>query len=92
MNLALSYDWGDYSTARPSTYTQESKGAPTAYGGRNIRYGAANMIYGGSEKPIMETDVQGFGILRKGDVCDRWNIRSFFHSRFGYRIFRSGRR
>ena len=61
MNLALSYDWGDYNTARPSTYTQESAGAPTAYGGRNIRFGAANTIYGGSEKPIMETDVQGSG-------------------------------
>jgi hypothetical protein len=61
INLALSYDWGDYNTARPSTYTQASAGAPTAYGGRNIRYGAANIIYGGSEKPIMATDVQGSG-------------------------------
>lgn len=61
MNLALSYDWGDYNTARPSTYSQQSAGAPTAYGGRNIRYGTANIIYGGSEKPIMSTDVQGSG-------------------------------
>lgn len=61
LNLALSYDWGDYNTARPSTYTQESTGAPTAYGSRNIRYGGVNVIYGGSEKPIMTTDVQGSG-------------------------------
>lgn len=61
MNLALSYDWGDYNTARPSTYTQNSAGAPTTYGGRNIDYGAANIVYGGSEKPIMETAVQGSG-------------------------------
>jgi hypothetical protein len=61
LNVALSYDWGDYSTARPSTYTQESTGAPTAYGSRNIRYGGTNVIYGGSERPIMTTDVQGSG-------------------------------
>jgi hypothetical protein len=61
LNVALSYDWGDYSTARPSTYTQESTGAPTAYGSRNIRYGGINVIYGGSQKPIMTTDVQGSG-------------------------------
>lgn len=61
MNLALSYDWGDYNTARPSTYTQQSAGAPTIFGGRSITYGAANIIYGGSEKPIMATDVQGSG-------------------------------
>ena len=61
LNVALSYDWGDYNTARPSTYTQESTGAPTAYGSRNIRYGGTNVIYGGSEKPIMTTDVQGSG-------------------------------
>ena len=61
MNLALSYDWGDYNTARPSTYTQQAEGAPTIFGGRSITYGAANIIYGGSEKPIMSTDVQGSG-------------------------------
>lgn len=61
LNLELSYDWGDYDTARPSTYTQASAGAPTAYGGRNITYAGANIVYGGSEKPIVETDVQGSG-------------------------------
>ena len=61
LNLELSYDWGDYDTARPSTYTQDSAGAPTAYGGRNITYAGANIVYGGSEKPIVETDVQGSG-------------------------------
>ena len=61
LNLDLSFDWGDYNTARPSTYTQASAGAPTAYGGRNITYGATNIVYGGSEKPIIEADVQGSG-------------------------------
>jgi hypothetical protein len=61
MNLALAYDWGDYTTARPSTYTQESKGGPTVFGGRNITYGGANVTYGGNSKPIMTSDIQGSG-------------------------------
>lgn len=61
MNLSLAYDWGDYNTARPSTYTQESQGGPTVYGGRSITYAGANVLYGGSSKPIMTSDVQGSG-------------------------------
>lgn len=61
MNLALAYDWGDYTTARPSTYTQESLGGPTVYGGRNITYAGANVTYGGNSKPIMVSDIQGSG-------------------------------
>jgi len=61
MNLSLAFDWGDYNTARPSTYTQQSKGGPTVYGGRSISYGAPNVLYGGSSKPIMTSDVQGSG-------------------------------
>lgn len=77
MNLAISYDWGDYSTARPSTYTQASAGAPTAYGGRNIRYGNANIIYGGSEKPIMATDVQGSGYSVRATYVTVGQFESF---------------
>jgi len=61
MNLAISYDWGDYNTSRPSTYTQESEGGPTVYGGRSINYAGANTLYGGSSKPIMTSDIQGSG-------------------------------
>lgn len=61
LNLSLSYDWGDYNTARPSTYTQQSQGGPTVYAGRSISYAGANVLYGGSSKPIMTSDVQGSG-------------------------------
>ena len=61
LNLSLAYDWGDYNTARPSTYTQESQGGPTVYAGRSISYAGANELYGGSSKPIMTSDVQGSG-------------------------------
>ena len=61
LNLSLAYDWGDYNTARPSTYTQESQGGPTVYAGRSISYAGANVLYGGSSKPIMTSDVQGSG-------------------------------
>jgi hypothetical protein len=57
----MTYDWGDGDTSVPSTYSQESSGAPTRYAGRNITYNAANVLYGGSSKPIMTTDVQGSG-------------------------------
>ncbi len=61
MNLAIDYDWGDYNTSVPSTYTQTSDGAPTIYAGRNITYNGANVIYGGASKPIMTSDIQGSG-------------------------------
>lgn len=62
MTLSLSYDWGDYTVSKPSGYTQASVGAPSVYGGRNIDYGDANVLYGGSSKPLMTTDVQGSGM------------------------------
>lgn len=62
MNLSLSYDWGDYEISRPANYTQTSVGAPSVYGGRNIDYGDNNVLYGGSSKPVMTTDVQGSGM------------------------------
>jgi hypothetical protein len=61
MNLSMAYDWGDYNTARPSTYTQESFGGPTVYSGRSINYAGANILYGGASKPIMTSDIQGSG-------------------------------
>ena len=61
MNLAIDYDWGDYNTSVPSTYTQTSAGAPTIYAGRNITYNGSNVVYGGASKPIMTSDIQGSG-------------------------------
>lgn len=61
LNLSLAYDWGDYTTLRPNSYSQESRGGPVEYNGRNITYSGENILYGGNSKPIMVTDVQGSG-------------------------------
>jgi len=61
MLLSMTYDWGDGDTQTPATYGQTSTGAPTRYGGRNINYNATNVLYGGSSKPIMTSDIQGSG-------------------------------
>ena len=61
MLLSMTYDWGDGATSTPATYSQASTGAPTRYGGRNINYNATNVLYGGSSKPIMTSDIQGSG-------------------------------
>ena len=61
MNLAIDYDWGDYATAVPVTYTQSSGGAPTTYSGRGVTYNGANIVYGGASKPVMTSDIQGSG-------------------------------
>jgi hypothetical protein len=61
VNMAVNYDWDDPTTARPSSYSQESKGAPVRYKGRNINYGGVNINYGGNEKPIVTTSIQGSG-------------------------------
>lgn len=59
--LSVTYDWGDGDVQAPNTYSQSSTGAPTRYAGRNINYAAANVLYGGSSKPIMTSDIQGSG-------------------------------
>lgn len=59
MFLSMTYDWGDGNISTPATYSQTSTGAPTKYGGRNINYNGANVLYGGSSKPIMTSDIQG---------------------------------
>lgn len=59
--LSMAYDWGDYTTSRPSSYSQTSAGGPVEYGGRNIDFAGANILYGGNSKPIMTSDIQGSG-------------------------------
>jgi hypothetical protein len=59
--LSMAYDWGDYNTSRPSSYSQTSAGGPVEYGGRNIDFAGANILYGGNSKPIMTSDIQGSG-------------------------------
>lgn len=61
VNMAVNYDWDDPTVSRPSSYSQESAGAPVRYKGRNINYGGLNINYGGNEKPIITTSVQGSG-------------------------------
>tara|TARA_B100000768_G_scaffold180534_1_gene200806 strand:+ start:766 stop:2406 length:1641 start_codon:yes stop_codon:yes gene_type:complete len=59
--LSLDYDWGDYSTAKPSEYSQSSTGGPVRYNALNLDYSDANVLYGGNSKPILTADVQGSG-------------------------------
>ena len=61
LNMAVTYDWEDPSTAKPSSYSQESSGAPVRYKGKNINYAGTNINYGGTEKPIITTSLQGSG-------------------------------
>lgn len=65
INISVAYDWDDTDTAKPPSYSESSKGAPVVYNGRNITYGNVSVIYGGSEKPIMNTDIQGSGYATK---------------------------
>lgn len=61
LNMAVNYDWEDPNTAKPSSYSQQSKGAPVRYKGRNIFYAGTSINYGGNEKPIVTTSIQGSG-------------------------------
>lgn len=61
MNMAMTFDWDDPNTVRPSSYTAASRGAPVRYKGRNINYAGTDINYGGNEKPIITTSVQGSG-------------------------------
>lgn len=61
LNMAVTYDWEDPNTAKPSSYSQESSGAPVRYKGKNINYAGTNINFGGTEKPIVTTSLQGSG-------------------------------
>lgn len=61
MNMSVTYDWDDPFTLKPNSYAQSSAGAPTRYNTTGIDYAGANVIYGGAEKPIILTDIQGSG-------------------------------
>jgi hypothetical protein len=65
MNVSVAYDWNDTDTAKPASYSQASSGAPIVYAGRDINYSGTNTKYGGNEKPIMSTDIQGSGYAVK---------------------------
>lgn len=59
MNMAINYDWDDPRVTRPSTYTQDSSGAPVKYNSLGINYAGTNVNYGGTDKPIITTSIQG---------------------------------
>ena len=61
MNMSLTYDWDDPRVTRPSTYTQDSAGAPVKYNTLGIIYAGTNVNYGGTDKPIIITPIQGSG-------------------------------
>jgi len=61
MNMSLTYDWDDPRVTRPSTYTQDSAGAPVKYNTLGIIYAGTNVNYGGTDKPIIVTPIQGSG-------------------------------
>lgn len=61
MNMSLTYDWDDPRITRPSTYTQDSAGAPVKYNTLGISYAGTNVNYGGTDKPIIITPIQGSG-------------------------------
>jgi hypothetical protein len=90
--LSMSYDWGDYNTARPSSYNQTSAGGPVEYGGRNIDYGAANVLYGGNSKPIMTTDVQGSGFSARATFVSLGQSEPFSIQGLVFEFSISGRR
>ena len=92
MNLAMAYDWGDYNTARPSTYSQGSQGGPTVYGGRAITYSGSNTLYGGSSKPIMTSDVQGSGFSARATFVTVGQTESFSIQGIVFEFSVAGRR
>jgi len=90
--LSMAYDWGDYNTQRPSSYSQESLGGPVEYGGLNIDYGGANILYGGNSKPIMTTDIQGSGFSARATFVTVGQSEPFSIQGLVFEFSISGRR
>jgi len=61
MNIAVIYDWYSPDVTNPTSYTEVSKGQPVQYRTPGIDYNAPLVVYGGSEKPILNTPIEGSG-------------------------------
>tara|TARA_R110002153_G_scaffold6558_2_gene30233 strand:+ start:3696 stop:5552 length:1857 start_codon:yes stop_codon:yes gene_type:complete len=61
MNLAVVYDYFSSDVSNPTSYLETSKGQPVQYRGQNINYNSPLVTYGGSEKPILHTPIEGSG-------------------------------
>ena len=92
MLLSMTYDWGDGNVPTPSTYSQESLGAPTRYGGRNINYSGANVLYGGSSKPVITTDIQGSGFSAQATLVTVGQTEPFSIQGMVFEFSTAGRR
>jgi len=92
MNLSVTYDWGDNTTSRPSNYSQESEGGPTVYGGRLIDYAGGNVIYGGSSKPIMTSDIQGSGFSMRATFVTEGQTKPYSIQGIVFEFSVAGRR
>ena len=92
MLLSMTYDWGDSNVSTPATYAQTSSGAPTRYGGRNISYNAINVLYGGSSKPIMNSDIQGSGFSAQATFVTVGQTESFSIQGMVFEFTAAGRR
>ena len=88
----MTYDWGDGDVSTPATYSQESAGAPTRYGGRNISYNATNVLYGGSSKPIMTSDIQGSGFSAQATFVTVGQTEAFSIQGMVFEFTAAGRR
>lgn len=92
MNMAVAYDWEDINTAVPSSYTQESKGAPVRYKGKNINYAGTNINYGGTEKPIITSSVQGSGYATQLTFVTLGNFKPYSIQGIVFEFSIAGRR
>jgi hypothetical protein len=61
MNMSVQYDWNDPGVLVPIAYATTSSGAPTQYQGQGVNYAAPSAVYGGVEKPVIQTPVEGSG-------------------------------
>lgn len=61
MSLGLTYDWFSANASNPQSYSETVTGSITQYAGIGVNYGAAGVLYGGSDKPILNTAVEGSG-------------------------------
>lgn len=92
MNMSVSYDWSDPRNRAPGTYLAESTGQPVLYGGLNIEYAGENIKYGGSEKPIIQTDIQGSGYAVQLTFVSLDNSEPFTLQGFVFEFSIAGRR
>lgn len=61
LNIGVSYDWNDQNVRSPLDYARSLSAGVSTFGNPLSVYGGTGVVYGGSDKPVIQVEQQGTG-------------------------------